>query len=234
MGHSRKDEIAKLKRDRKQAKAAKKRPENVRYEHVRFLIVCEGTKTEPNYFEALVKDYGSVVREEIIKGEGRATVALVNRTQEIKTNLELKNHMRFDRVWVVFDKDDFLDFNEAVVLCKRLGFNSAWTNEAFELWYYLHFEYLDNAIGRDDYIHKLQEFMSDRMGDNSFKYKKKDPQIYSHLKQYGNEELAKRHARKLRKLFTGTDYASHKPCTRIDLLVEELEHPENLLNSVKS
>lgn len=58
MGYSRKEEIAQLKRERKQAKAAKKRQENVRDEHVRFLIVCEGTKTEPYYFEALVKDHG--------------------------------------------------------------------------------------------------------------------------------------------------------------------------------
>lgn len=39
MGYSRKEEIAQLKRERKQAKAAKKRQENVRDEHVRFLIV---------------------------------------------------------------------------------------------------------------------------------------------------------------------------------------------------
>ena len=98
MGYSRKEEIAKLRRERKEAKAAKKRKENIREKLVRFLIVCEGTKTEPHYFEALFNNCISAVREVTIEGEGRATVALVDRTQEIKVELERKNAMTFDRV----------------------------------------------------------------------------------------------------------------------------------------
>ena len=87
MGYSRKEEIAKLRRERKEAKAAKKRKENIREKLVRFLIVCEGKKTEPHYFEALINNFISAVREVTIEGEGRATVALVDRTQEIKVEL---------------------------------------------------------------------------------------------------------------------------------------------------
>lgn len=229
MGYSRKEEIAKLRQERKKAKAAKKRKENVREKHVRFLIVCEGTKTEPHYFEALIKNYISAVREVTIEGEGRATVALMDKALEIKTELEYKNAMSFDRVWVVFDKDDFDDFNEAIKKGQKLGFQSAWTNEAFELWYYLHFEYLDTGITRSDYIEKLEEAFRNRMGDETFKYRKGNPDIYSLLQQYGREELAKRFAKRLRRLYTGTDYASHKPCTMVDKLVNELEHPQVLL-----
>ena len=57
MGHSRKEEIARLRRERREAKASKRRKENVREKLVRFLIVCEGTKTEPHYFEALIKNH---------------------------------------------------------------------------------------------------------------------------------------------------------------------------------
>lgn len=229
MGYSRKEEIAKLRRKRKEAKAAKKRKENVRKKLVRFLIVCEGAKTEPHYFEALIDNYISAVREVTIEGEGRATVSLVDRTLEIKTELEFKNAMSFDRVWVVFDKDDFSDFNEAIKKAHKLGFNSAWTNEAFELWYYLHFEYLDTGISRSDYIKKLEEAFRNRIGDANFKYRKGNPNIYNLLQQYGREDLAKRFAQKLRALYTGTDYAKHKPCTMVDKLVEELKHPELLL-----
>ena len=187
MGYSRKEEIAKLRRERKEAKAAKKRKENIREKLVRFLIVCEGTKTEPHYFEALINNCISAVREVTIEGEGRATVALVDRTQEIKVELERKNAMTFDRVWVVFDKDDFEDFNEAIKEAHKLGFHSAWTNEAFELWYYLHFEYLDTGISRSAYIEKLEEVFRNRMGDETFKYRKGNPDIYSLLQQYGRE-----------------------------------------------
>ena len=196
---------------------------------MRFLIVCEGTKTEPHYFEALINNYISTVREVTIEGEGRATVALVDRTLEIKTDPERKNAMSFDRVWVVFDKDDFDDFNEAIKKARKLGFQSAWTNEAFELWYYLHFEYLDTGISRTAYIEKLEEAFRSRMGDENFNYRKGNPDIYSMLQQYGREDLAKRFARQLRGLYTGTNYASHKPCTMVDKLVDELENSELLL-----
>ena len=229
MGYSRKEEITRLRRERKEAKAAKKRKENIREKLVRFLIVCEGKKTEPHYFKALINNFISAVREVTIEGEGRATVALVDRTQEIKAELERKIAMTFDRVWVVFDKDDFEDFNEAIKKAHKLGFHSAWTNEAFELWYYLHFEYLDTGISRSAYIEKLEESFRNRMGDETFKYRKGNPDIYSLLQQYGRENLAKRFAQQLRALYTGTDYATHKPCTMVDKLVEELEHPELLL-----
>ena len=229
MGYSRKEEIERLRRERREAKASKKRKENVREKLVRFLIVCEGTKTEPHYFEALIKNYISTVREVTIEGEGRATVALVDRTLEIKQELERKNAMSFDRVWVVFDKDDFDDFNDAIKKANKLGFHSAWTNEAFELWYYLHFEYLDTGIGRADYIKKLEEAFKEKLGDSHFEYKKGNPDIYSLLQQYCREDLAKRFDQQLRGLYTGTDYAAHKPCTMVDKLVEELEHSELLL-----
>lgn len=229
MGYSRKEEIAKLKQERRKAKASQKRREKTREKLVRFLVVCEGTKTEPHYFDALIKDHTSIVREVKIKGEGRATVALVNRAQAIKQELERKNAMAFDRVWLVFDKDNFNDFNEAIRKAKKLGFQCAWTNEAFELWYNLHFEYLDTGIERNACIEKLQKFFRKKMGDTHFEYEKGNPNIYGLLQQHGREDLAIRYAKKLRTLYKGTDYANHKPCTMVDKLIEELKHPEKLL-----
>lgn len=206
MGYSRKkDEIARMRQERRDAKAAKKRRENVRERRVRFLIVCEGTRTEPHYFEALIENHTSTVREVTIEGEGRSTVALVDRTTKIKQELERRNSMKFDKVWVVFDKDDFEDFNEAIAKARRLGFQTAWKNEAFELWYYLYFEFLDTGIGRAAYIHKLQAFIRERTGNDKFVYRKGDEGNYRLLQQYGSEELAKRFARKLRRMHKGTD-----------------------------
>lgn len=54
---------------RREAKAAKKRGEKVRSKIVRFLIVCEGSETEPNYFESFIADNYSQVLSPIVKGE---------------------------------------------------------------------------------------------------------------------------------------------------------------------
>lgn len=232
MGQLPKSKIERLKREKREAKAAKKRKVATREKIVRFLIVCEGERTEPNYFRELVKDKFSEVRSEEIVGEGRSTCALVHKTEVIRDKLERQRQLRFDRTWVVFDKDDFNDFNEAIELAKRKGYLTAWTNEAFELWYLLHFNYLDTAISRVDYIKKLEAEIRKRPDHGNFNYKKNDAGIYALLNKIGDEVQAKKRARKLRKYFDGSlDYSRHKPCTTVDILVDELEHPEFLLET---
>lgn len=224
MGATGKDDLEKVKQKRGRGKSSQKRKKNVRERQVRFFIVCEGTKTEPNYFRALLRNNTSVV----IKGEGQGASDLVDKASRIKKDLERKNDMSFDHVWVVFDKDDRTDFNKAIDKANKLGFKSAWSNESFELWFCLHFEYLNTPIGRSDYIKKLEGFFSKGKGDNNFKYKKGSSDIYELLKAYGNEDSAKAHAKKLRALYDDDNYAEHNPCTMVDILVEELEHPEKI------
>lgn len=224
MGLLPKSKIEKIKREKRIAKAAKKRKENIRSKIVRFLIVCEGSRTEPNYFRALVRDRYSEVREEEIIGEGKSTCALVKRTLQIKNELEHRRQLPFDHIWVVFDKDDFTDFNKAIELAKSHTFKCAWTNEAFELWYLLHFRYLDTGVSRRDYIEKLQNEIRKHSGYENYKYQKNDKSIYKILTTIGDEKLAKRYAKRLRATFRGNkDYEQHKPCTTVDLLVYELE-----------
>ncbi|WP_257012619.1 RloB family protein [Porphyromonas gingivalis] len=172
MGQPPKREIERLKREKREAKAAKKRKKNTRDIIVRFLIVCEGQKTEPNYFKALIGNHYSEVRdvEAEIRGQGCSTCALVERAKEIRDDLEKERELGFDRIWVVFDKDDFDDFNRAIDLAKSYGFGCAWTNEAFELWFLLHFQYLDVPISRDAYISKLEKLIQKRLNDNFFRY----------------------------------------------------------------
>lgn len=232
MGLLPKSKIEQLKREKREAKAAKKRKVATREKIVRFLIVCEGERTEPNYFKELVKDRYSEVRSEEIVGEGRSTCALVKKTEEIRERLERQRQLRFDRVWVVFDKDDFNDFNDAIALAKRKAYMAGWTNEAFELWYLLHFVYLDSAISRSDYIVKLENEIRKHPGYLDFNYKKNDVRVYALLNEIGNESRAKAYAQRLRKLFEEDfDYKTHKPCTTVDILVDELEHPETLLKN---
>lgn len=99
---------------RREAKAAKKRGEKVRSKIVRFLIVCEGSETEPNYFESFIADNYSQVLSPIVKGGGRSTCSLVKWAKDKKDELERASQLRFDRVWVVFDKDDNNDFDTAI------------------------------------------------------------------------------------------------------------------------
>ena len=106
-----------------------------------YLIVCEGKKTEPNYFNGLKKKinerYGNKVDILIpnieIKGTGRNTIDLVKYTKKY-INYSSKI---YGQVWVVFDKDDYNDeqFNKAIENC---DYNACWSNPNFELWLLAH------------------------------------------------------------------------------------------------
>ncbi len=56
------------------------------------------------------------------------------------------------RLWCVFDKDSFSDdnFNQAKKLAENNNIRPAYSNEAFELWYLLHFGYHQAATSRND------------------------------------------------------------------------------------
>lgn len=101
----------------------------------RILIVCEGTKTEPNYFKAFKRiNNQSFVVELDIKGEGTNTLSVVDKAISLK-NSALSP---YDEVWAVFDRDSFpaANVNAAILKAESNGVKAAWSNEAFELWFY--------------------------------------------------------------------------------------------------
>ena len=59
----------------------------------------------------------------------------------------------YERVWVVFDKDDWpmQNFNRAFDLARSWNeVTACWSNECFEIWYLLHFHYRDTPIPRQE------------------------------------------------------------------------------------
>ena len=145
-----------------------------------FLIVSEGEKTEPLYFDGLAKHindkYGDSISVEKplikTKGEGKCTVSLVEETSRIVS----RSHLIYSQVWVVFDKDDFQDFDEAVSLAEARGFRAAWSNQSFEYWIYLHFYYNDSALHRDDWVKKLSDLLK-KTNVCEKGYQKNDPDV---------------------------------------------------------
>ena len=55
----------------------------------------------------------------------------------------------YDEVWAVFDKDDFTDFDDAIVLALDNRIGCAFSNEAIEYWFFLHFENKTGAMSRN-------------------------------------------------------------------------------------
>lgn len=93
----------------------------------RILIVCEGIKTEPNYFHAFSKKRNGIfVIDMDVDGAGANTKQVVEKAIELRD----KATIPYDRVWAVFDKDSFPDvkFNGAIHKAISNGIDVAWSN----------------------------------------------------------------------------------------------------------
>tara|TARA_R110002096_G_C14605102_1_gene722996 strand:- start:137 stop:868 length:732 start_codon:yes stop_codon:yes gene_type:complete len=218
------------------AREEHKRKRNTKSKRKYFLIVCEGEKTEPNYFESLKKDLPKGVLTSCridIEGTGRNTLSLVKESIKMKDRLENETSLSIDKIWVVFDRDSFEsdNFNEAINLCKNSSpeIGCAWTNEAFELWYLLHFHFYNTAINREMYQKLIEGNLKQKIGED-YKYQKNSEKMYDLLRENGSLELAIKFATKLEKEFKGrVDFSNHNPCTKVHHLVAELFGLEKLL-----
>jgi hypothetical protein len=211
------------------ARDEQKRKIDIRNKRKYYLIVCEGEATEPNYFEGLKQDLpkGVLTSYQIdIEGKGMNTQSLLNEALRLKSEYEKNQGRTVDRLWVVFDRDSFSvnNFNNAIQRCKgnKPEIGCAWSNEAFELWYLLHFQYYENGMSRRDFKGLIENNLKPFLGED-FRYEKNSEQMYTWLKKYGRQEDAIRNGKRLAERFDGRhDYASHNPCTMVWRLVEEL------------
>ena len=178
---------------------------NTREVRQRFLIVCEGEKTEPNYFRSF--RVPKVVID--IKGLG------ANPSKLVKSAKEFSNQEDYDQVWCVFDRDSWTeeDFNNAIKNAEAEEFGVAYSNEAFELWYILHFEFLNAGIPRSKYAHKLNSLLGQ-------KYQKNSETIYEEI--FEKQATAINNAQKLLKQYNPQNPAKDNPSTTVHLLVKEL------------
>lgn len=195
-----------------------------------FLIVCEGEKTEPNYFKNFPKQIGNIVYDIELEGGGISTLKVVEKAIELRD----KSKQKYDRVWAVFDKDSFKpnSFNSAIFKAKANGIECAWSNEAFELWYLLHFHNRVTAMSRDEYKKAIEDAINDKIGDKKrkFKYEKNNPNMYAILNKIGRQDLAIKWASDLNEKLEGEAFANYNPITQVFKLVEELIGKSQKLN----
>jgi hypothetical protein len=213
------------------------RAKGQREKRLRYLIVCEGRRSEPNYFRTLSSEIKSDIVAVELEGDAGCTLRVVERAESLVRKRKQEGQAPYNRVWVVFDYDGREDFKKAIERARSRsnGFGCAWSNESFELWYLLHFQDLESAITRQQYCDKLETWVRKKRGNPDFKYQKEDESIYQILKEHGSEADAIRRAEKLRKLHPAKEgnYNEWNPCTCVDLLVQELRNPSIVLRAIE-
>ena len=144
-----------------------KRREHTRAPYDKVLIVTEGKKTEPEYFNDLKKYYRINSANIEIDGTSDSSPESVVKYGKKLYKEERSTGDAFDRVYFVFDKDTHLTYQQALDEIKRFKPESTFfainSVPCFEFWFLLHFIYTAepfSATGRlsaaDHVIKKLK------------------------------------------------------------------------------
>ncbi len=153
------------------------------------IISCEDSVSAPAYFQKIIdkliqnkkitQDSIVIVNQKKVKGSNPTKV--LERLKNYNENGKL--YKDFTDKWIVIDRDTprvnsgghtAKDFNEALQNSKskisKYNVDVAYANDSFELWYLLHFDYINSSLHRDDINKKLIK-----------KLKLKNPSIFSNL-----------------------------------------------------
>lgn len=87
---------------------------------------------------------------------------------EITTEIIKESQKEYDEIWCVFDMDvnkgekEFADFDNAIEKAKiqTPEYKVAYSNDAFELWFYLHYNYTEQQHLRKFYYDALSKHWS--------------------------------------------------------------------------
>lgn len=180
-------------------------------------IYCNSLETEPNYFGAFAKEVNnskiSDAVVEVIKTQKKGGLDPYSAVEYV-----IKNKGDCSNVWVVFDKDHF-DIEKAIRLAEENKINIAWSNECFELWLILHFNYITTSLDRKESLKKIKELIKKNCGID---YDKNSKKIYELTKE--KIKIAVAYSKKQYQLMKRDKVTVNKanPCNTVFKLVEVL------------
>ncbi|MFT7223801.1 MAG: hypothetical protein ACI82Z_001342, partial [Cellvibrionaceae bacterium] len=199
-------------------------PKAKRSSYDKVLIVCEGEKTEPNYFNECIQFYKINTANVEVDGTcGSSPKSVYERAIEL-WETEEKNGDPYDRVYCVFDRDTHETYDKTVRRISERNprdiFYAAVSVPCFEYWLLLHFKYTARrpyattgklSVG-GEVLRELKKVMPD--------YEKGNNNIFLSLSSKiefakGNAAISLKHAK---------DNRTDNPSTSIHDLVDYLQN----------
>lgn len=199
-------------------------------QQVKIVIVCEGKKTEPDYFDSYVVKHFREARNIKVVPNTKGKTSL---NQLYAAALDNKSRYPNAVVFMVFDNDGKLSNKTqkkqlCTVLskCAPLGsvsqdkVNFIFSNPQFELWAILHFEYTTAALTKKETERRTKRYFPD--------YNPKDNKTFDYniiLRSPESEQCAIKYAKKLRKHHIKIEGECFFDCptTNVDVLIEYME-----------
>lgn len=163
-------------KERQARELARKKAQRGSYD--RILIVCEGSKTEPQYFDEIRSFYRIHTANVQVQHSqfGTQPLQVVEYAEELFVAGDTARAIQpraFEQVYAVFDRDDHTTYNLALAkadalknslrnsLGQKVLFKAMPSVPCFELWLLLHFEDVLAPIHREDVYARLRRHLPD-------------------------------------------------------------------------
>ena len=188
----------------------------------RVLIVCEGTKTEPAYFNEIRNKLElSTANVEVTPADGSDPMSIVRYAKDLQ-NISARQGNRYDHIYCVFDRDQHEEFQNAYLQLNthtRSQFKSACSWPCFEFWLILHFKYQRKPFS-DTQNRSASQNCESILRKHLHDYTKGMAGIFEKL--YPKTEFAIENAKRAMKDAEQTD--DKNPSTEVHNLVEYLQN----------
>lgn len=216
-----------------------KRSEDNRNQILDVIIACEDSVSAPTYFREIMeklKEDREITPTSLVIANHQHT----DPEGVLKDLISYNGYKYFTHKWIVIDRDKENlqnghkqeNFNNALKKAKRLKVEVAYSNDAFEFWYLLHFNYRDTAILRDELTEQVIKKLKNLDANNFSSLDKKSIKTEEYTKLIFNSLLSKQktainNAKKLLESY-GNEHKPEKdnPSTTIYKLVEILNTPK--------
>ncbi len=193
----------------------------------KILIVTEGNKTEPNYFNCLINEYKIGDKAKVLRRiKHRSSPSLVFKDAKKAQEQEIyENDVGYDKIYCIFDRDQYTNFYD---VCKEIkskeaeGYKAITSIPCIEYWFLLHFTYAASPF------HNSKE-CTKQLKKHIINYTKNYPKICDELIEDKKIKKAIKNAKAVMKgkkqcapLEKGEN-DDYNPSTQVHLLVKKLQ-----------
>lgn len=187
------------------------------------LIVCEGKKTEPIYFNSLYKKLRLKLTDVKVVHKGSAPISIVNHALGLKKEREIvakqsgSLKVEYEKIYCVMDVDRHESLPRAINKAHANKMEIVLSNPCFEYWYILHFTKTGRPFHNGkEVVRELKKYHQE--------YEKNDESFFEVLHPK-NTTKAIRHAKQiLREQHQNSkDLTKCNPATHVYKIVEFLQ-----------
>lgn len=211
------DKIFHKKREKSKKDLERRKAKRSSFEKV--LIVCEGAKTEPNYFRELKDYYQLNTANVVVDGNcGSDPWSVYQHAQRVVDMAKVDNDP-YDKIYCVFDKDRHTTYQRTIAtIAEKKFFTAINSVPCFEYWLLLHFVYTTKPL-RATGDKSICDKTNDELKRHLPAYQKGAPGIFREL--ISKLETAKINAQ--RALRDSESNQTDNPSTFVHILVSYLQ-----------